>query len=198
MVEEKILACREAGGPGKPVWCVLQGFDWKAAQSQTLRGRRTPESVAAMQAAGAIPVTRPTPSETRCMAHLAIAAGAKGLIWYWSPNWAVHVREDSPEVWQGICTTVRELRSRLPWLLAEAGPGDDIKVPAPLRVWSRSVAGQRLVVLINPEERELRLGPVELPEAVRMAIPDPGNEVTKDGAVWVFAPYQVAVLRTGG
>lgn len=200
-VEEKVLACREAAGPGKPVWCVLQGFDWngwRAAQTLKVRGKRTPESVAAMQAAGAIPVTRPSAAETRCMAHLAIAAGARGLIWYWSPNWAVHVKEDSPEVWSGIGATVKELRSLMPWLLAESAPGDATAVPAPLRAWSRVAAGQRVIVIINPENRDLRLAAAELPEAARKATPDPGNEVALDGAAWVFRPYQVAVLRTGG
>lgn len=200
-VEEKVLACREAAGPGKPVWCVLQGFDWhgwRTAQTLKVGGKRTPDSVAAMKAAGAIPVTRPSAAETRCMAHLAIAAGAKGLVWYWSPNWTVHVQEDSPEVWQGICATVRELRALMPWLLAETGPADTLAGPAPLRLWSRAVSGQRVIVIINPENRDLRLTATELPEAVRKAVTDPGNEVTQDGAAWVFRPYQVAVLRTGG
>lgn len=200
-VEEKVLACREAAGPGKPVWCVLQGFEWqgwRAAQNLKLGGKRTPESVAAMRAAGAIPVMRPSAAETRCMAHLAIAAGATGLIWYWSPNWAVHVKEDSPEVWSGICATVKELRSLMPWLVAEPAPGDALAVPAPLRVWSRTVGNRRVVVLINPEERELRLNAVDLPEAVRAAAAVPGSEVPKDGTAWVFKPYAVMVLRPEG
>lgn len=199
-VEEKVLACREAGGPGKPVWCVLQGFDWdawRAAERLNPGRRRTPESVAAMQAAGAIPVTRPSAAETRCMAHLAIAAGATGLIWYWSPNWAVHLREDSPAVWEGIRTTVQELRSLMPWLLAEPGPADAVTAPAPLRVWSRTAEGRRVVVLINPEDRPLRVSAESLPEVVRGAIPDAGSEVRKDEGAWVFGPYQVAVLRAG-
>lgn len=197
-VEEKVLACREAGGPGKPVWCVLQGFDWEAwktAQTLKTHGRRSPESIAAMKAAGAIPVTRPTPAETRCMAHLAIAAGAKGLIWYWSPNWAVHVREDSPEVWQGIGATVRELRSLMPWLLAEATPADELRLPSPLRGWSRAVAGERLVVLVNPEPRELRVRTADLPLVARSASATPGIGAATDGAAWTLQPYQVLVLR---
>jgi hypothetical protein len=198
MVEEKVLACREAAGPGKPVWCVLQGFDWaawKAANGLETKGKRTSESVAAMTAAGAIPVTRPSPAETRCMAHLAIAAGAKGLIWYWSPNWAVHVQEDSPEVWRGICATVGELRALMPWLVAETGPGDDLPVPAPLRVWSRVVAGQRVVVLVNPEERDLRVDGAALPETVHRATPGAGDTARQEAGAWIFAPYQVVVLR---
>lgn len=195
MVEEKVLACREAVDDSKPVWCVIQGFSWAAWKaSKTIRAehssKRTPESVAAMRATGTVPVTRPDATETRCMAHLAISAGAKGLIWYWSPNSAVHAKEDSPEVWAGIKATVRELRELMPWLVAKPTPGDAISVPAQLRCWSRFANGKRVIVLINPESRALTFPPADLPEQVRAA-----RSAGRDGGL-ALEPHGVVVMRT--
>ena len=188
MVEEKIQACVEAAGPGKPVWCVLQAFSWDAwrahgALKLAEKNRRSEATIAAMKATGTIPVTRPNAAETRCMAHLAIAAGAQGLIWYWSPNYAVHIVEDAPEVWAGVKSTVAELRELMPWLVAEPTPGDRLTVPEPLRVWSRAANGERLVVLINPDDRQLTVPADQLPELLGETKPVS------------FAPYEVQVRR---
>ncbi|MBN2449308.1 MAG: hypothetical protein JXR77_02900 [Lentisphaeria bacterium] len=194
MVEEKILACQEAAGPGKPVWCVIQGHSWEAWRAYKNlplknKGTRSEATVAAMKATGTIPVTRPNAVETRCMAHLAIAAGARGLVWYWSPNNAVHVKEDSPEVWNGIRETVRELREFMPWLLAEPTPGDTLRVPAPLRSWSRLARGERLVVLINPEDRPVQVPAAEMHELAAAFPGGPGD------AMISLAPYEVRSAR---
>lgn len=203
MVEEKILACRDATGPGKPVWCVLQGFSWEAWKAHgklSLKGKhkRSDETVAAMRATGTIPVTRPSAIETRCMAHLAIAAGANGLIWYWSPNCAVHVKEDSPEVWAGIKSTVRELRSLMPWLLAEPSAADEISLPPPLRGWSRIAEGTRLLALVNsgPEPATLALDLTPW-NATTATDHETGETMPlQDGRTTLeFAPHQVRLLR---
>jgi len=195
MVEEKILACREAAGPSKPVWCVLQGHSWEAWHAWKglkvkNKGQRSEASIAAMKVTGTIPATRPTAKETRCMAHLAIAAGSKGLIWYWSPNYAVHVKEDSPEIWHGIKETVKELRELIPWLIAEPTPDDEVRPPEPLRCWSRLHEGKRIVAVINPTKEEVAIPADRWKEGV---IKDAVYHEAPD--LLVLAPYEVLVFN---
>ncbi len=194
MVEEKILASREAAGPDKPVWCVLQGHStdaWNAWKQLKLKskGKRSSKTIAAMKASGELPVTEPSYEQTRCMAHLAIAAGSKGLIWYWSPNCAVHVKEDSPEVWEGIKKTVSELRELMPWLVAEPTSQDTLTVPAPVRCWSRSIDNKRVIILINPEDEEREVAVGEMAEPIQKML---GNGTESKLR---FAPHEVRILK---
>jgi len=87
--------------------------------------------------------------ETRCMAHMALAAGADGLIWYWSPKNAYHIQHDAPTVWEGICDTVGELNALTPFLVAPRTPADRIPVPEPFMAWSRQAGTERVLVLVN-------------------------------------------------
>ena len=98
------------------------------------------------------PVSRPTPRETRCMAYLALCNGARGLVWYWGPNSTYHMQKSAPEVWQGICDTVQELRALTPWLVARETEKDRLQVTEALRAWTREVEGKRVLALVNVSE----------------------------------------------
>ena len=140
MVEEWAKGAMAATLPGQPYWAVLQGHDiryWK-------------DHKGAVERFG--PVIRPTPQETRCMAYLALCNGAGGLVWYWGPNSTYHMQKDAPEVWQGICDTVQELRALTPWLVARETEQDTLQVPEPLRAWTRETEGKRVLALVNASE----------------------------------------------
>ncbi|MDP8255924.1 MAG: hypothetical protein P9M14_09250 [Candidatus Alcyoniella australis] len=80
---------RGANGGVKPVWGVLQAFDW-----QLLWGTK--------------PVGepwRPTPDELRNMAYQAVAAGAQGVV-YWNYS---HLR--ASESWEGFQVLARQITS---------------------------------------------------------------------------------------
>jgi len=145
-VAQKAEACRDAAGPGKPFWVVLQGFDWRYARE----GKKALEKYGQE-------ITSPTPDETRAMAHLALSTGTQGLIWYWSPNSIYHIQRQAPTVWQGICETVQELNRLQPFLIAARGPADTIDLPAPFRSWSRATDGKRVLAVVNASGEPARL-----------------------------------------
>jgi len=138
VVADKAEACREAAGPGRPFWVVLQGFDWRYAR----------EGKAALGKYGQ-EITCPTPNETLAMAHLALSTGTQGLIWYWSPNSIYHIQQNAPTVWKGICETVQELNRLQPFLIAPRSPADDLSLRAPFRSWSRAWDGKRILAVVN-------------------------------------------------
>lgn len=145
-VAEKAAACREAAGPGKPFWVVLQGFDWRyAREGRKALGKYGQE------------ITCPTPDETRAMAHLALSSGTQGLIWYWSPNSIYHLQQQAPTVWKGICDTVQELNRLQPFLTAPRTPADDLSLPAPFRFWSRKADGKRVLAVVNASDNPASL-----------------------------------------
>jgi hypothetical protein len=146
MVADRAAACREAAGPGKPFWVVLQGFDWRY-----LKERKTAFETYGQE------ITRPTPAETRAMAHLALSTGTQGLIWYWSPHSIYHIQRQAPTVWQGICDTVHELNQLQPYLVAPRSEADDLRLPAPFRFWSRAVAGKRILAVVNASDEAAKL-----------------------------------------
>jgi hypothetical protein len=53
------------------------------------------------------------------MGHILLAAGSDGLIWYWGPKSAYHIKNDAPHVWKGICTTTLEIKKLLPYLVGD-------------------------------------------------------------------------------
>lgn len=145
-VAQKAEACREAAGPGKPFWVVLQGFDWRYARE----GKKALEKYGQE-------ITSPTSAETRAMAHLALSTGTQGLIWYWSPNSIYHIQRQAPTVWQGICETVQELNRLQSFLIAPRAPADDLALPAPFRSWSRAADGKRVLAVVNASDEPSRL-----------------------------------------
>jgi len=186
MVEDWAKLGLDAVGPGQPYWIVLQGHDiryWR-------------DYGAAVQQFG--PVTRPTPQETRCMAYMALAAGANGTIWYWGPNSTYQLQKDAPEVWQGLCATVQELRALMPFLVARRTPQDNVVVPDPLRAWSRAANGKRVLALVNtadePVETTVDLGAFGVAQIHQ---PPDGEAVTLRGGQLPlsFEPYEVKLYQ---
>jgi len=142
LVLDKAEACREAAVPGRPFWVVLQGFDWRYWKERKTAFEKYGKEI-----------TRPTPEETRAMAHLALSTGAHGLIWYWSPNSVYHLQKQAPTVWKGICDTMAELNALEPYLTAPRTPDDDnVRLPVPFRSWSRAVDGTRVLAVVNASD----------------------------------------------
>ena len=70
-------------------------------------------------------------------------------------------------------------------------------VNLPWATASRAARGQRVSVLVNPEPRDVRIPVVDLPAALRVAVAAPGSGQADGADTWVFAPYEVRVLRAG-
>lgn len=181
-VGDRIEIAREAAGPDKPVWAVLQAHDLRY-----WRGRYEE----AVEEYG--PVSVPTYEQTRCMAWLALAASADGLIWYWGPHGHYHMIEDAPTVWQGLVRTVHEFHELMPWLTAHHRDADRIAVEEPFRTWSRLADGRRLLAVINTADEvasvDLDLSQFEVEDIRRRG----GDAVSLDGGHLraQFEPLQV-------
>ena len=130
------LHCKAQKAAGSsPFWAVVQGSDlnvYPNAKTKTVR--------------------YPTAIQTRLMAHILLAAGADGLIWYWGPKSAYHIKKDAPHVWAGICKTTREIKKLLPYLV---GDRTKIKlaVPGNIQYWSAKNKSKHIVSIINLSDK---------------------------------------------
>ncbi len=185
MVEDWVKLGREAVGPDRPVWTVLQGHDY--------RWRNVEQ---AWEEHG-VPY-KPTREDTRAMAFLALAAGTDGLIWYWWPNTRYHIVEDAPEKWAGIVETVQLLNELMPWLIAERTAEDEVDAFEPFRVWSREADGVRVAAVINGSEETAELRwPV--PEGAQRGLvnfeTDETVQLDGDELHAQFEPWEVRIYR---
>jgi len=88
---------RLAIGPDKPLFAVIQAFDWTAYPGML----RTPSNL-----------RPPVYQELRCMAYEAVARGANGIFFYeFDGQWKMR---DHPELWESLKQVVGEIRSREP------------------------------------------------------------------------------------
>ena len=114
----------------KPFWSAIQGFDQNVA-----RGKQK------------IP-THPTPLQTRLLAHLSIAAGANGIIWYFLPGRAYQTQKDSPNIWKGVVDTVREMKKLHPYLVGDRSKFK-LAIPGSIKYWSGVANDKRVLALMN-------------------------------------------------
>jgi hypothetical protein len=83
------------------------------------------------------------------MAHMALSAGATGLLWYWGPKaHAYHISKDAPIVWKGICRTVQEIKQLTPYLVGNREKYS-LNVPAQIKYWSAVANSKRVLTLLN-------------------------------------------------
>ncbi|MGM0493250.1 MAG: hypothetical protein ACQER1_09900, partial [Armatimonadota bacterium] len=185
MVEDWVEMGREAVGPDRPVWTVLQGHDYRWSDVERARAEiGVPD--------------KPTIEQTRAMAFLALAEGSDGLIWYWWPKSRYHMSEDAPEKWAGIVDTVQLLNDLMPWLTAERTAADQMDAPEPFRVWTREADGTRVVAVINGSEEPAQLD-VPLPDGTEGRLLDfeTGEAVALEGGALrtTFEPWEVRIYR---
>lgn len=147
IISNSVRTLRKMAGPNRPVWAVLQVYD------PDYYGRDGKKSQK-IQEFGQ--VKRPSYMELRCMCYTALAAGADGIIFYWLPCYWYRLPEDAPEVWDGLCKTVRELKSLTKYMTYPRVPDDpflNTVVPASCMVWSRVADDStRVLVFINHSE----------------------------------------------
>ena len=132
-VKTDMLKIRKASNDSQPLWGVIQAFDWK---QQGVKGMKYEE-------------IEPKAGKIRCMTHLALAANAQGIIYYWLPRSRYDMRRDSPIQWAETVACARELHTLYPYLTGRNAP-QDIKLPQGVDYWCRQAAnGQFALGLIN-------------------------------------------------
>jgi hypothetical protein len=123
----------------KPFWSVIQAFDPNIWYEKS----KVPKY--------------PTPKQSRLLAHLSLAAGAEGIIWYWSPSrMTYNIKKDTPHIWKGICDTVQEIKSLIPFLTGNRSKYS-LQIHPNLRYWSYAANGKRVLAIMNISNQKMQV-----------------------------------------
>ncbi len=175
---------------GKPVWMILQAFDWREEPQRDPKKPRIGRF--------------PTHSEIRFMSYLSVLHGARGLFYFRFTTPGGRPLVDEPENWQAVARVAREMRSLKPML---AG-GRLIKLPFPpnpdgpeSRCWGHT--GRDTCVLINRRKDVMLRFPEEINNQRWRPLFENRREIREllqpVGRGWYLRPHQVLVLeRTPG
>ncbi|HEY3298980.1 MAG TPA: hypothetical protein VGK34_10025 [Armatimonadota bacterium] len=132
-------------GNHKPVWVVPQGFAWYQFNSTNPdRGHvPTDEELRTGRA--------PNYEESRCMAYLAIANGAKGLVYFSYYN--LRVLPNYEELWTGLKKIAKEVEVLSPVLLSPEDLGKVSCSPAGVTIHTKlkRLDGQLYLIAVNAE-----------------------------------------------
>lgn len=170
MVSDAVRSARRTVDDEKPVWAVLQWYGYTGGRF-------------------------PTAEEMRCMAFLAVAAEAKGIMWY---SFYHGFKRDRGQ-WDDLQQIGRELRRCEDVVLApKAATRARVAGDAPVEVLlKRSADGGLHLVAVNSENRRLTDVRIIIGEQMTAATDRlSGEAVAIDGdALRVdFSPYQPLVL----
>lgn len=119
------------GAGGKPVWAILQAMDWRDYPQRDPRKPRI----------GRFPELW----ELRHMTLLALAQGARGLLFYTYTKPDKRTLRGFPDQWAVLTSVVREVRRLKPFL--DSGPGVPL-VPGPRRRGRRWSLGRRTLTIV--------------------------------------------------
>lgn len=189
---------RSIAGPDKPLYAILQAFDWYAFREAL--PRETQFRV-------------PTHEELRCMTYLALAQPVDGLLFYTYSSGKWHL-PDHPDLWHGLLEIVATLQDRpflqgcrrLPWIPSYTlSPYEkrrsQTQEPSIHCAHLRDREGMDHVVLINTTEQPLNLS-ITLPASIhRWALLDDSAATPlggfQSGSIYKipFEKYQVRILK---
>jgi len=173
-------------GRNRPVWMVLQGFAWGELPGHT-------EALA-----------YPSFAETRLMAWLAIAHGARGLLY-----WGMDAAPPAAAFRQSLYALTSELAALQPFLTAPDAPGVRVEVidsegfdrPSRGVSWlCRRTAADWLVVLINEDDRPhmgVAVSGLEGAGRLELLYGAENVELSQGEFVTRLLPFQVKVFATG-
>ncbi len=182
---------RQAVGPDQPIAPVLQlhdnrGIPWLRKDNPDLARPSDHDH-------------RPTADEVRAMAHLSLAAGVRGLSFYWAPESWYSMKSNAPGLWRSFGGVVRELRELEAVVLADS-PAERTEFSfdpqRKVAAWSRVLEGELWLGLVNPDvERDVEVALSQEGWSVHAA--HAGSRLDSDGRA-TLGPAGVLVLRHGG
>ena len=129
-------------GGGKPIYMVLQGFEWDALPGHERTSWATPQ---------------PSWVETRFMAYDAVCHGANGVI-YWGMAYA----KVEDEIWRNLKRIASELRDLTPVLVDGAFQGIPSADPA-LELHLKMHDGRNYLFVLNTKREQLTAREIHLP-----------------------------------
>jgi hypothetical protein len=177
MVADWTRACQEAVQRSRPVFAVLQYFQF------TGKGRW------------------PTCDELRNMSYMAIAEGSTGLF-YWSfgnkgLSWVKDLKAKE-DYWDRLKRVTGELHELEPVLLSPDSP--DVlseQPPGPLRVLCKEHGGKRYVFASNPTGKEVKAAFRLKAEAKGISVHKEGRDLTPENGGRAFSdgfgPFQAHI-----
>ncbi|MBI5625188.1 MAG: hypothetical protein HY924_15530 [Elusimicrobia bacterium] len=187
-VAEEFLKAQRSLPKDKPVWMVLQAFDWSEDSAMDHR---------------ALATRFPTYEEIRFMSYSSIMAGAKGLFYFRLPVPPSETLFDYPERWQAVARVTRELKLFKPVL--EGGRPSPLPFPPnpdgpDAKAWN--LQGRTFVVLANPRKASF----LKVPDEVMGAEWRPLFTLRREqksllkaiGKGFYLKPYQVLALEGPG
>lgn len=181
MVSHKLKEATEMINGSKPVIAVLQAYD-KKGKEKIDSGKE---------------LVRPTYDEIRCMTFLALASGVDGIIYYWSPSYKYHLKNQAPKVWNGLIKVIKELNGIMPYLLSTDKTYYKFDRLFNLEAWSSIYNGKKLFTIINTSENSfeinISLSKIEFNQLINI---DTSTIFNKESNVLKckFYPYEVKVF----
>lgn len=177
-VGQQIALAREISG--KPVWAVLQAFDWAGYPQRRVRK------------VGGFP----TFTQLRFMTYLALARGAAGIFYFQYSTAGDGRLPDNPARWAMLTKMADEL-GRLGPLIAGGEPAEPPAGLAPdLAAFSFRAKGRKYLVLLNPSPAGIPLNAGALKEWRPLFEEKRGvDELLPGGSEKYFPPYRVLVLE---
>ena len=137
------LLRQAAEDSGKPIWAAIQAFDWRIADYTFDYKVPAKEH-------------RPSVAELRCMAYLSLAAGAKGMVFYWWREDKAKIREQYPAIWAEICRLTREIKALTPFLVSEEPAPECFASTEGIRAKAFVCDGKIKLLVINTLEKSVK------------------------------------------
>jgi hypothetical protein len=175
---------------GKPVWAVIQAFDWSASpleDNSRSWGRN------------------PTYEEERCLSYLAVVHEAQGLFYYTFAGGSYRIK-DHPRHWAEVQKVVSELRSIYPLLLAPFDSAHKLKIDHPQIHWAvkqvkkgetNGLIGEGYyLIAVNTANKNLTVTltvPLPVQEEIRVLFEKRRVSVKRGRLIDTFAPYAVHI-----
>jgi len=175
---------------GRPVWAVIQAFDWSAVplkDDPRAWGRY------------------PTYAEERCLSYLAVVHGAKGLFYYTFEREKFGT-EGYQQHWDNIRRVIAELRSVYPLLRAPVDATCRFRVNPPEVHWVVKEVGRgeaeglikkgRYLIAVNAVDKPLTATftiPFPVHDAVDVLFEKRAVSVKKGRLIDAFEPYGVHI-----
>ncbi|MCL6519609.1 MAG: hypothetical protein K6T99_07215 [Armatimonadetes bacterium] len=182
-VTDCVSGAIKAVGKDKPVWAVLQAFDWNVWKTGKVDK-----------------VHRPTPEEERCMTYLALVHGAKGII-YWAHLGSRYYIHDYPLHWATVKKLAGEMKLLTPALLARSIEGTLAVSPvdAPIDTMVKQVGDAFYVLAVNHNSDACKatFNLKGLQKSARVEVVFESRTLEAKDGIWSdnFAPLEVHVYK---
>ncbi|MGI8964844.1 MAG: hypothetical protein ACR2H1_02015 [Limisphaerales bacterium] len=133
---------------------------------------------------------QPSPEEARCMAFLALAHQATGLLYfsYWPQG---------GETWRSMSALNRDVQRLVPWLVADGTEEEATSSKPAVHLRARRIGNEYMIIAVNPgPERVTAKLHFKGFRASTLQTMNGKGEVSVSGGEWddIFEPLQVKVL----